>query len=60
MPVVLIEMWEGRTLEQKKLLVEGITSAFVTIGTPSEHVKIIMKDNPRYNFANGGKLESET
>jgi 4-oxalocrotonate tautomerase len=60
MPVVIIEMWEGRTIEQKKSLAAGITSAFVNIGTPSGDVKIIMKDNPKYNFAVGGKLESET
>ena len=32
MPVVTFEMWEGRTIEQKKQLAEGITSAFVKIG----------------------------
>jgi len=29
MPVVTVEMWQGRTIEQKKKLVEGITEAFV-------------------------------
>jgi len=59
MPVVIIEMWEGRTIEEKKQLVEGITSAFVKTGTPGEAVKIIMKDNPKHNWATGGKLASE-
>ncbi len=59
MPVVIIEMWEGRTVEQKKQLVAGITSAFVKIGTPSEAVHIIIKDNPKHNWASGGKLSSE-
>ena len=59
MPVVTVEMWEGRTLEQKSHLVEGITSAFVKIGVPSEQVHIILKDNPRHNWAHGGKLASE-
>ncbi len=59
MPVVIIEMWEGRTVEQKKQLAEGITSAFVKIGVPPEVLHIIMKDNPKHNWATGGKLASE-
>ena len=59
MPVVIVEMWEGRTIEQKKQLVEGITSAFVKIGTPPEAVHIILKDIPKHNWADGGKLASE-
>lgn len=59
MPVVIVEMWEGRTVEQKKQLAEGITASFTRIGTPPEHVHIIMKDNPRHNWATGGRLASE-
>ena len=59
MPVVIIEMVEGRTIEQKKKLVEGITSAFVNIGTPEDALHIVMKDNPRHNLAHGSKLLSE-
>jgi 4-oxalocrotonate tautomerase len=59
MPVVIIEMWEGRTVEQKKQLAEGITSAFTKIGTPPEVLHIVMKDNPKHNWAIGGKLASE-
>jgi len=59
MPVVTVEMWEGRTVDQKKQLVEGITSTFAKIGTPPEKVHIILKDNPKHNWASGGKLASE-
>ena len=59
MPVVVIEMWEGRTIEQKKKLVEGITASFVEIGTSPEAVHIILKDNHKHNWANNGKLASE-
>ncbi len=59
MPVVIVEMWEGRTVEQKKQLAEGITSAFEKIGTPKQALHIIMKDNPKHNWASGGKLASE-
>ncbi len=60
MPVVIVEMWEGRTVEQKRQLVEGITAAFVKIGTPPEVIHIIIKDNPKHNWATGGKLASES
>ncbi len=59
MPVVVVEMWEGRTIEQKKQLVEGITSSFVQIGVPTEAVQVIIKDNPKHNWAIAGKLASE-
>ncbi len=59
MPVVIVEMWEGRTHEQKKQLVKGITSAFVKIGTPQKAVHIVLKDNAKHNWATGGTLASE-
>ena len=59
MPVIIVEMWEGRTVEQKRQLVEGITSVFNNIGTPSEAVQVILKDNPKHNWATAGKLASE-
>ena len=59
MPVVIVEMWEGRTHEQKKQLVKGITSAFVEIGTAPEVVQIILKDNAKHDWAIGGLLASE-
>jgi len=59
MPIVTVEMMEGRTPEQKKKLVQGITSAFVDIGTPAEVVQVILKDNSRCNWAVAGKLVAE-
>ncbi|MDD4875640.1 MAG: 2-hydroxymuconate tautomerase family protein [Dehalococcoidales bacterium] len=59
MPVVIVEMWEGRTVDQKRQLAEGITSSFVKLGTPAEAVHVIMKDIPKQNWAIGGKLASE-
>ncbi len=59
MPVVTIEMWEGRTIEQKKKLVAGITAVISDIGIPAEVIQIIIKDVPRHNWATAGKLASE-
>jgi len=58
MPVIIVEMWEGRTIEQKKTLVAGITDAFKKIGTDPENVHIILKDNAKHNWGQGGKLAS--
>ena len=59
MPVVTVEMWEGRTIEQKRQLAEGITASFAEIGTDPKAVQIIIKDIPKHNWAIGGKLASE-
>ncbi len=59
MPVVIVEMWEGRTIDQKRQLAEGITASFEKIGTPKDAVQIIIKDNPKHNWVIGGKLASE-
>jgi 4-oxalocrotonate tautomerase family enzyme len=53
-------MWEGRTVEEKKKLVEGIASAFGKIGIPVEALRIIIKNNSKHSWARGGKLASET
>jgi 4-oxalocrotonate tautomerase len=60
MPVVIIEMWEGRTIEQKKKLAEGITSVMTNLGISKDAIQIIIKDNPKHNWATGGKLASES
>ncbi len=60
MPVVIIEMWEGRSVEQKKNLAEGITSVMTNLGISREAIQIIIKDNPKHNWATGGKLASES
>jgi len=59
MPVVIVEMWQGRTAEQKSQLAQGITDEFVKIGVPRDQVHIIFKDNPKHNWATGGKLASQ-
>ena len=60
MPSYHIEMMEGRTIEQKKKLVEAITRATVDIlGSTPDAVDIIITDIKRENWATGGKLWSE-
>ena len=59
MPVVLVEMWEGRSVEQKEKLVKGITKAFEEIGVKSEWLNIIIHDVPKGNWGSHGELASK-
>jgi 4-oxalocrotonate tautomerase len=53
-------MIEGRTVEQKKALVEAITRVSVEIlGGKPDSVDIIITDIARHNWATGGKLWTE-
>jgi 4-oxalocrotonate tautomerase len=59
MPFVIVEMWEGRSQDQKKQLAKDITEAFVKNNIPAEAVQIILKDNPKSCWAQAGKMASE-
>jgi 4-oxalocrotonate tautomerase len=60
MPTVRIEMWSGRTLDQKRSLVQLVTKAIVeALGVPSESVIIKLAENEKSNASRGGVLRSE-
>ena len=59
MPVVNIDMWAGRSVEQKKQLASEITRVFEKIGVPKDNVHIIFKNHLKQDWAIGGKLTSE-
>jgi 4-oxalocrotonate tautomerase len=60
MPIVQIELLEGRTLEQKKVMVEKVTQAIVeSVGAQPEKVSIIIREMAKENYAQAGKLMSE-
>lgn len=57
MPVVTIEMYEGRTTEQKQELVEAITDAMVDhADAPRESLDVIIHDVPKENWGRNGLL----
>lgn len=61
MPVVTVEMWEGRTVEQKRKLVKAITQAMVEYcGAQPTHLHIIIHDVPRDSWGRDGKLGIDT
>lgn len=60
MPIVRVEMFEGRTHAQKQELARAITEAVVNIAqTTPEATIIVFQDVARENWAVGGKLESD-
>ncbi|HWQ24736.1 MAG TPA: 2-hydroxymuconate tautomerase [Gaiellaceae bacterium] len=55
--MVTVELWEGRSLEQKRKLVQAITKAMVEhAGANPETLHVILHEIPRENWAKGGVL----
>ena len=60
MPTLRVEMFEGRTQEQKKALVKALTQAVVeSLGTKPESVDIVLYDIKKSDWATGGVQWSE-
>jgi len=60
MPIVRVEMWPGRTHEQKQKLAKTITDAMVEIGkTTPEATLIVFEDVDKSNWAQSGILASD-
>ncbi len=60
MPIVRIELFEGRTHEQKAELAKAITDAVARIGkTTPEATQVIFVDIPKSDWATAGKLASD-
>ncbi len=60
MPIVQVDMLEGRTLEQKREMVKKMTEAIVeTANCPAEAVTIIIRDMPPTHLGKAGKLRSD-
>ncbi len=57
MPIVQIEMFEGRTLEQKRAMVKEVTQALVrTVKCPPDAVKIVIREMKKEDLAEAGLL----
>ncbi|MBM6754301.1 MULTISPECIES: 2-hydroxymuconate tautomerase [Lactobacillaceae] len=60
MPLVHIELLEGRTPEQLKGLVEDVTAAIAkNANVPAERIHIVLSEMKHDHYAVGGKLTSE-
>ncbi|QYY32435.1 MULTISPECIES: 4-oxalocrotonate tautomerase [Cupriavidus] len=57
MPTFHVEMFEGRTIEQKRTFVDAVTRVTCeTLGCEPAAVDIIITDVKRENWATGGEL----
>lgn len=60
MPTIRVELFAGRTVEQKRALAAALTEATVkTLGGSPEAVDIIFRDVERHDWATGGQLWSD-
>ena len=60
MPIIRVEMWEGRTLDQKRELVEVLTRETARIvGTEPDSIYIVIEDVKKENWGAGGRLCSD-
>ena len=60
MPIIHVNMYEGRTIDQKRKMVVAMTDAVVkSLDVKPEAVRIIIHDLPKHNIAVAGVLASE-
>lgn len=60
MPLVHIELIEGRSQEQLKNLVKDVTKAVVeNTGAPAEYVHVVLNEMQKDRYAVGGVLKSD-
>jgi 4-oxalocrotonate tautomerase len=60
MPVLIVEMWEGRTVNQKRLLVKALTDAMVEFASCNKDaLHVIIHDVPKDSWARAGILSSD-
>nr|WP_255458994.1 MULTISPECIES: 4-oxalocrotonate tautomerase [unclassified Herbaspirillum] len=60
MPIIHVEMFAGRTLEQKRAFVSEVTRvASETLACPPESVDVLFTEFARENWAKAGKLVAD-
>ena len=60
MSLIQVQMFSGRTPEQKRNLVRALTDAFVqTVGSTPDAVDVILTDIEKSDWARGGELFSD-
>lgn len=61
MPYIQVDMWEGRSRDQKAELVRELTDSMHRIcGSPAEHVTVVIREHGRDNWADAGHLSSSS
>jgi 4-oxalocrotonate tautomerase len=57
MPFVIVEMWQGRSVEQKRNLVKAITKAMVEeAACQPDHLHVVIHETPKDSWGRAGTL----
>lgn len=60
MPIIRIEMFEGRTPDQKRACAEAVTKAWCdTCGGTPQMVTVVFTDVAKHDWATAGRLASD-
>lgn len=60
MPIIRVEMFKGRSIEQKRAIVRDLTDAFVgAAGGNPAGVQVIITDVEKSDWGTGGELNSD-
>ena len=60
MPVIIVEMFTGRTAEQKAALAQKLTEGTMEVlEVRPDQVRVIIHEMPKENYAIGGKTVAE-
>ena len=57
MPIITVDLFEGRTREQREAFAKAVTEAAVQVlKAPVEHTWVVFRDHPKSHWAMEGKL----
>ena len=60
MPIITVDLFEGRSREQKEAFAKKVTDAAVEIlKAPADHTWVVYNDHAKSDWAMGGKLCDE-
>lgn len=60
MPVITIDMWAGRSADQKERLIKSVTEAVTeSLGIAKDQVTVILKEIPKENWGFAGSVASK-
>jgi len=54
MPIINVNMMEGRTIEQKEALIKAVSEAVTaSIGAPEQSIRVLISEYPKAHFGIG-------
>ncbi len=61
MPMIRVEMYPGRTIEQKRAFAKAVTESFVSIcGSTPQAVQVVFVEVAKSDWATAGVLAADT